>query len=179
MIAWPRMIACSALLATLATPDAAFAAKHELGLGLRYWTALSDLDDEGLPEDLEDDGLAWVGSYLFDVEGPLKFALELEYAREGFGGSTSSAWTPQALVLVGGTFYGGVGIAITESSSLPGNRSDPFFVGRLGLDLALLPRLSLDINLNWQADAFNQLDNLDSDALTLGAIVRYRFNSGD
>jgi hypothetical protein len=175
-IAW--LVASAALLATLAGPAPADAAKHELGLGMRYWAALDDLDDEGFPDDFDDSGLAWVGSYLFDVEGLLKFAVELEYAREGFGGSTSSAWTPQALVLIGGGLYGGVGIAMTQSSSLPGNRSDPFFIGRIGLDLPLLPRLSLDLNLNWQADAFNKIDHLDSDALTLGAIVRYRFNSG-
>ncbi len=164
------------LIATL-SPSPAIAAEHQLGLGLRYWKALDDVVDEGLPDSIEDSGLAWVGSYLFDVEGPLKFAIELEYAGDGFGGSTSSAYTPQVFALVGGKLYGGVGIAMTLSSDFGGNRSDPFFVGRFGLDFALLPHLTLDINLNWQADAFNQIDHLDSDALTLAAIVRYRFKS--
>ena len=163
----------------LASSVPATAAEHQLGLGLRYWKALDDLVDEGLPDSIEDSGLAWVGSYLFDVEGPLKFAIELEYAGDGFGGSTSSAYTPQVLALIGGKLYGGVGIAMTMSSSFDGNRSDPFFVGRFGLDFALLPHLTLDINLNWQADAFNQIDRIDSDALTLAAIVRYRIKSDD
>jgi len=164
------------VLAALA-PAAARGAEQELGLGLRYWKALDDLVDEGLPKKLDDSGLAWVGSYLFDVEGPLKFAIELEYARDGFGGATGSAWTPQVLALIGGTLYGGVGIAMTLASGLPNNHSDPFFVGRFGVDLALLPHLTLDINLNWQSDAFNSIDNISSDTLTLGAIVRYRIKS--
>ncbi len=166
-------------LALLLSTSPADAAEHQLGLGLRYWAALSDIDDEGLPDDIEDSGLAWVGSYLFDVEGPLKFAIELEYAGDGFGGSTSSAFTPQVLALVGGRFYGGVGIAMTLSSDFDNNKSDPFFVGRFGIDFAILPHMTLDINLNWQADAFNQIDRVDSDALTLAAIVRYRIKSNE
>ena len=42
-------------------------------------------------------------------------------------------------------------------------------------DLLLLPRLRLDINANYRADAFSALDQADTDAITLGASVRFSF----
>lgn len=171
-----RSILTSLLVLAALAPSAATAAEHRLGLGLRYWNALEDLPKQGFP-DVDDSGVSWLGSYIFDVEGPLKFGLELEYHGNGYGGSTSSAWSPQVLAMVGGKLYGGIGMGITLASSFDSNRSDPYFLARVGFDFSILPRLTLDLHLEWQADAFNQLDEFDSDALTLGAVVRYRFKS--
>lgn len=173
-----RSIVASFLALAVLGPSTAVGAEHRLGLGLHYWESAKDLPKEGFP-DIEDSGVAWVGSYIFDVEGPLKFGVDLEFFSNGFGGSTSSAWAPQVFVLVGGKLYGGIGMGITLASSFDGNSSDPYFLARVGVDFPILPRLTLDLNLNWDADAFNQLDNFDSDALTLGVIVRYRIKSRD
>lgn len=154
----------------------ATAAEHHLGVGLHYWQSLDDFADEGFPE-VEDEGVSWLLSYLYDIEGPLKFGLELEYFPDGFSGATDTAIAPQGLVLLGGTVYGGVGMGVTASDSIDGTFSDPYFLARVGLDLSLLPRLSLDVNLNYQADAFNELRNVESDAITLGATLRFRFRS--
>ena len=167
----------TALLALLMGPTTAAAAEHRLGLGLHYWSAIDDLVED-LPG-VEDSGVSWLGSYIFEVEGPLKFGVDLEYFGEGFGGSTSSAWAPQVFALIGNRFYGGVGIGITYSSSFDGNTSDPYFLARVGVDFPIFPRLTLDLNLNYQADAFNQLDNFETSALTTGVIVRYRIKSRD
>ena len=172
-----RVLAALVLLSGLLAPGGLVAAEHRLGVGLHYWSALDDLVEE-VPG-IEDAGVSWLGSYIFDVEGPLKFGLDLEYFPDGFGGSMSSAWAPQAFALVGGKLYAGVGVGVTLASSFDSNHSDPYFLARLGFDFPIFPRLSLDLNLNYQSDAFNELDNVDSSAITTGVIVRYRIKSRD
>ena len=171
----PRIVATALVALAILTPSGLAAAEHRLGLGLHYWKSLDDLA-RNFPG-VEDSGVSWLGSYIFDVEGPLKFGVDLEYFKDGYGGSTSSAWGPQVLALVGGSLYGGVGIGMVLSSSFDGNKSDPFFLARFGWDFPIFPHLTLDLNLNYQADAFNQLDEFDADTLTLGVIVRYRIKS--
>ena len=172
-----RLLVSLAMVWGLLGPAGLEAAEHRLGLGLHYWSAVDDLVED-LPG-VEDSGVSWLASYIFEVEGPLKFGIDLEYFGDGFGGSTSSAFAPQVFVLIGSKFYGGVGIGITTSSSFSGNTSDPYFLARVGIDFSIFPRLTLDLNLNYQADAFNQLDNFKTSALTTGVIVRYRIKSRD
>lgn len=169
-------VAVLALLLPLLASAGAGAAEHRLGPGLHYWESVDDLAEEGFP-DVEDSGVSWLLSYVFDVDGPLKLGLELEYFPDGFSGSTDAAAAPQALLMIGGKLYGGVGVGVTASDSIDGTFSDPYYLARLGLDLPVLPRLSVDINLNYQADAFNQLGDVESDAVTVGAILRFRFAS--
>ena len=78
--------------------------------------------------------------------------------------------------------YGGVGVGITHSdgftiadSEYDDEWSDPWFAARAGVDLLLLPKVHLDINANYRADAFNALDEAESDAITLGASIRIGF----
>lgn len=149
---------------------AADAASHHLGVGLHYWTALDDLDDQGF--DLEEEGTSALLSWLIDPAGLLKFDVDLEYFGDGFGGANGAVWAPQAYVLVGGSLYGGVGVGVSYSDDFEDEFSDPYWLARVGLDLTVLPRVSLDLNANYQADSFNALDQADSDSVTLGAIVR-------
>jgi hypothetical protein len=172
---WLGSLGAIALMLAMAGPGAA--AEHRLGLGLHYWQSIDELakDFPGV----EDSGVSWVGSYQLDPVGLFKFNLDLEYFRDGFGGSEGSALAPQVLALIGGKLYGGVGVGQTFSSSFENNRSSAYFIGRLGLDFALLPRLRLDLNLNYQADAFNELDEADTGALTLGVVARFTLSSGN
>jgi len=165
------VLACSALIATPAS-----AAEHRLGLGLHYWQSLDDLakDFPGI----EDSGVSWLVSYQIDPAGLFKFEGDLEYFREGFGGSEGSAFTPQVFLLVGGKFYGGVGVATTFASSFENNRSSPFYIARAGIEFTLLPGMRIDLNLNYESKVFNELDNFDSDAITLGVFVRFNIFSG-
>jgi hypothetical protein len=160
------VLACTLLLAS---PVAA--ADQTLGLGLHYWKSLDDLakDFPGV----EDDGVSWLAAYQYDPAGLFKFEVDLEYFRKGFGGSTGSAWSPQLLVLVGGDFYGGAGITTTFASSFENNRSSTSFLARAGWQITLLPGMHLDVNLNWKADAFNELKDVRSNALTLGVFARF------
>ena len=173
-LAWPLFVLVA--LSILALPGKATAGEHHLGLGINFWKSVDSIAKDGFP-DVEDSGVSWILSYLYDMEGPFKVELDLEYFREGFGGATEPAFAPQALVLFGGDLYGGVGIGITLSESFDNNYSSPYFLAKVGFDWTVLPRISIDTNLNWRADAFNELDNFSSSAVTLAVIARYRFKS--
>lgn len=161
-----------ALCASIASP--ADAGQHRLGFGFHWWKTVDDLKDQGF-NDIESDGVSQIFSYQYLPGGLIKFEADVEYFKDGFGGATSSAWSPQFFVLVGGFVYGGVGVGVTNSSSIDGNWSDPYYAARAGLDLLLLPKIHLDINANYRFDAWKELDNVDTETLTLGAIARFSF----
>lgn len=167
-----RRAALTAILA-VAIPAAAAAGEHRIGFGYHYWKTVDDLDDFA---DIEDDGYATVLSYQYLPGGLLRFEVDVEYFSDGFGGSTDDAYSPQVYVLFGRFLYAGVGIGITHGDGFASGDdwSDPWYAARAGLDILLLPRLHLDINANYRANAFEDLEDADTDALTFGASVRLR-----
>lgn len=163
---------CLAALVSLAAGGApAAAAEHRFGLGVNYWRALDDVVADDF--DLDEDGLAPYLTYQLRPAGLFSFEVNLEYFERGFGGSTAEAYSPQLYVLIGHGLYGGVGIGVTYSSDLPDDVSDPFYAARIGYVLTLVPRIHLDINLNYRAGTFDTLDEASSDTITLGAAVRF------
>ena len=82
-------------------------------------------------------------------------------------------WSPEAFVLVGGTIYAGAGVGIYYSDGF--FNDSPFFMLRAGLDFAILPFLSLDINANYRFNDWGSLDtsDLDTDTIRLGAAIRF------
>jgi hypothetical protein len=168
--------AAAVFLAALAAAPAASAAEHRIGGGIHYWRTLDDLEDEGF--DLEEDGTAYVVSYQFLPAGIFRFELGVEYFPEEFGGADEEVFSPQAFVLVGHGFYAGVGVGVLRSSGFSGDDvSDPFYAVRGGFELTLIPRLHLDLNANYRADAWNALEDVEIDTLTLGAQVRIGFGA--
>lgn len=165
-----------ALLALLGivTATPAQAAEKRLGFGVHYWRTVDDIDDDGV-DDIEDDGVSYLGSYQILPGGLLSFELDVEYFEAGFGGSEDSVISPQAFALIGHGLYAGVGIGVSYASDgFDGDDfSDPFYMARVGFNMELLPKLFLDINANYQANAFNELDEADTDAITLGALLRF------
>jgi hypothetical protein len=87
--------------------------------------------------------------------------------------STKPTLSPVAFVLLGSGLYGGVGVGMSFSDGLVDNRSNPFWVARLGLDLLILPKTRLDLHADYRARAFDELDNVKTDGITLGAAVRF------
>ena len=166
---FPALLAFLVVLAAGVAPPLA-AAEHRFGLGVNYWQALDDLVDEGF--DVEEDGLAPVVTYQYRPGGLIGFQIDLEYFDEGFGGATSEALSPQLYVTVGGGLYGAVGVGITYSSDFEDDFSDPFWAARIGFDMELLPKIHLDIHANYRAGSFDELDQADTDSITLGAAVR-------
>jgi len=82
--------------------------------------------------------------------------------------------TPQLYVLFGRAFYAGVGVASNYTNAGDGDFSDPFFIGKVGVDLLLLPKIHLDINADYRFNEFDELYEYDYDTetITLGATLR-------
>ena len=84
-------------------------AGHSFGVGANYWKVLSDLDTEDVTN-IDETGLSWLASYQYRPKGLFKLEIDLEYYPELAGEKT--LWSPEAFVLVGGTFYAGAGVGI-------------------------------------------------------------------
>ncbi|RMH18426.1 MAG: hypothetical protein D6696_13090 [Acidobacteria bacterium] len=153
----------------LAAP--AGAADQRFGIGILYADATGDVVRDGMR--LDDASVAGVLSYQYRPGGLFAFELDLELYPDGTGGAESFAAAPVAYLLFGKGLYAGLGVGVTISSDFGGSVSDPFFAARLGFNLKILPRMTLDVNANWRADAFNELDDPDVDAITLGASLRF------
>jgi hypothetical protein len=170
--AFPLLALALALAAGLAGARPA-AADSWVGVGLHAWRTVDDLQSDGF-SDLRRDGVSYLLSYQYDPGALLKFEVDGEYYPKGFGGATHSAISPEAYVLVGGFFYGGVGIGTLYSSDFANHFSSPFYAARVGLDLHLLPRLKLDLNANYRFNAWSELHGVNTGTVTLGAVGRFR-----
>lgn len=146
------------------------AADHRIGAGIHHWQTVDDLADEGF-EDLDSEGTSGIVSYQYMPEGIFSLELDLEYFADGFAGSTERALSPQAYVLIGHGLYAGAGIGVTQSD---GETSDLFYAARLGFDISIIPRLSVDINANYRFDDWSLIDEVETDTVTLGALLRVR-----
>ena len=145
---------------------------HRIGAGLHYWTALDDIDLDNVDED----GFGLIISYQYVMAEFFKLEADLEILDKGYAGADKSVWSPQAYFLIGKALYGGVGVGINYSD---GDFADnPFFAFRAGVDLEVLPSIFLDLNANYRFEKwdFDRIEeDIDTDTLTLGAILRYEF----
>lgn len=166
------ILLAAALVAYAFAAAPARAGEHSLGLGLHYWQTADDLIGGA---GLDDEGVSWVGSYqFFPSRGIIGFEIDLEYFGDGFGGSAEAAEAPVFYVVFGKRLYVAGGIGVTFSSGLEGDVSDPFYAGRIGYQLGLLPGLKLDLNANYRTNTFDELGDLDTDTLTLGVLARLK-----
>ena len=164
------------LLVALGLAGAAGAAEHRFGFGGHYWVALDDFAEE---LDIDEDGIAPYFTYQFVPAGLFRLELDVEYFPDGFGGATSEAFAPAAYALLEWGLYGGLGVGVTYSDTLDSDFSDPFYAARLGWDFQILPRLHVDVNANYRANSFSDLEEYDTDSITLGAAVRVAFGERD
>lgn len=158
------------MLGLLAAAAPVFAAGHRIGAGVHHWQTVDDLADEGF-EGVDDEGSSGILSYQYMPEGIFSLEVDLEYFADGFGGSTEEAISPQVFLLVGHGLYAGAGVGVTYSDE---DTSDPFYAARLGFDITVLPRLSIDVHGNYRFDDWDLIDEVETDTVTLGAIVRLR-----
>ena len=145
---------------------------HRLGTGLHYWYALEDIDKDNV----DDKGYALQFSYQYVTTSLLKIEADLDVLQEGYAGSDSTVFSPQAFLLLGKTVYAGAGVGINYSDG--SFAESPFFALRAGFELEILPALYVDINANyrfetWDFDAIKE--DIDTDTVTLGAQVRMEF----
>jgi hypothetical protein len=166
-------IAIAALLGSVfAAPVAA--GEHRLGAGVHYWQSLDDLSDDVSDISIEEDGLSEVLSYQY-IAGFIRFEGAAEYFEKGFQGSTDWAVSPQFYILAGRGIYAGVGVGVTYSDFESGSWSDPYYIAKAGVDFLLLPKIHLDINADYRFLEWEDIDDYDSDTITIGATVRVGF----
>lgn len=165
-------IALTGLAVGLAAPAAA--GEHRLGFGFHYWKTVDEIQDEGF-DNLDDNGVSEIFSYQYLPSPLLRWEVDVEYFDKGFGGSEESTYSPQVYLLFGRFLYAGIGGGILYSSGLADDWSDPWWAGKFGLDMLLLPKIHLDINANYRFGTFSELGSFDTDTLTLGAIARFSF----
>jgi len=157
-------------LAVLTSASAVQAGSHRLGVGANYWKTVDSIEMADVTN-FDETGLSWLASYQYAPEGLFKLEVDLEYYPELAGEKT--LWSPEAFVLFGGTIYAGAGVGIYYSDGVFNN--SPFFMLRAGLDIAILPFLSLDINANYRFNDWGSFDtsDLDTDTIRLGAAIRF------
>lgn len=152
----------------------AFAGEHRFGAGVHYWKNLEEIGND-LPDfNVDEDGLTGVLSYQY-VAGLMRFELAAEYFEAGFQGAEDWAVSPQAYVLIGRGIYGGVGVGVTYADFAGDDWSDPYFIAKAGFDMLLLPKIHLDINADYRFANWEEIDNYDTETITLGATVRFSF----
>jgi hypothetical protein len=148
--------------------EAGFWGAHRLGLGVNYWRALSSIDTA----EVRKDGFSYLLSYQYVPVKIVKIEADLEVFPD-YGTSSQTVLAPEAFVTVGGLVYAGAGIGIYYRDGDWG--SAPFYMLRAGLDFPILPRLFLDINVNYRFNDWKTLqwEDLSSDTLRLGAALRF------
>lgn len=173
---WSRMalglVAMVALNLVWQAP--AHAADHSIGLGAHFFKTVDDLAGDGF-DDIEEDGYAYVVSWKIEPEGIFFFEIDAEYYPDGFAGSTDGTVVPTAFLGVGHGWYAAIGVGVAYSGGLSDDVSDPIWNGRIGFDWSILPGLSLDLNANYRANAYDELDQASTDAVTIGAQIRISF----
>lgn len=152
----------------------ALAAEHSIGLGAHFFKTVDDLADDGFG-DIEEDGFAYALSWKIEPEGIFFFEIDAEYYPDGFAGATDATLVPSAFLGVGHGWYAAVGLGFAYSDDLTDDVSDPIWTGRVGFDWSILPGLSLDMNANYRAGAFDELESASTDAITIGASIRISF----
>lgn len=151
------------------------AGEHRIGVGVHYWSGVDDLVDEGLPE-LDDDGVGAVVSWQYVTDWLFRGEIDVELHPDGYAGSDETTVAPSAFVILGTQgFYAGVGVGVAVSSGLEDDVSDPFYTGRIGLDLHPAPRLHVDLHVDYRVDVFSELEDptLDGDLWTAGVMLRF------
>ena len=145
---------------------------HRLGGGVRYWTVIEDIDTD----DVDENGLAYILSYQYQMAGFFKLESNVEFLGEGYAGSDDYVISPQVYFLVGRGLYGGLGIGINLSG---GDFDDnAYFALRAGIDLEILPSIFLDINGNYRFEDWNSdgvKEDISTDTVALGIIMRLEF----
>jgi hypothetical protein len=168
----PRVVMAALLALGAAGAVRPAAADSSIGIGVHAWRTVDGFESDGF-SGIRRDGLSYLLSYQYKPGALLKLEIDGEYFPNGFGGSTHYAVSPQAYVLLGSFIYGGVGIGTIFSKDFSNDFSSPYYAARVGVDMHLLPKLSLDVNANYHFNAFNELHGVTTGTVTLGATARF------
>ncbi|RKZ12252.1 hypothetical protein DRQ53_03780 [bacterium] len=167
MRSWNKsLVAILSLIAVIGIAAPAVAAP-QLGAGLHYLHTLEDFGEGFSQHDFSIFGSVTLPVAMLRVEG------DVEWIPDYLGGD-NSLWQPSAYAFLPlGLIYGGAGIGI---GYLDGEwASNPWYGLRAGVEFGL-GGLALDGFLSYRFQSANfgsEIGNLDLDALTLGAQVKF------
>jgi len=142
-----------------------------VGVGVNYWHALEDID----LSDFDQNGVSWYLSLQSRSDFLVGWEVDLEMMPKGFMAAPQTVYAPQAYAVIGKMITGAVGIGWYYSD---GDWSDePFYALRAGLELMLLPSLTLDITANYRFTDWGELEgeDIDTDTIMLGAALMLGF----
>lgn len=139
-----------------------------IGGGLNYWHAMEDID----LDEFDQDGASFFLSLRSGGAGLLSWETDFEIMPEGFMASPGAAYAPQVYLVVGRRITAAVGTGWYYSNGEWADR--PFFILRAGIEFMLLPRLSLDLMMNYRFTDWGELEgeDIDTDTIMLGAALR-------
>lgn len=152
---------------------ATYGEANRLGAGTHFFRTLDDLDGP-----YEESGLTFLVSYQRFLDEFLRVEGALEVFGDGFAGAREEVLAPEAFVLYGTSWYGGVGAGWLVSAD--GDTADsPFFIVRGGYEFELADSVFLDLDARYQLGQWGGIneieDDEDSDTVLVGATVRFGF----
>ncbi len=146
---------------------------HRIGAGVNYWTVLDDID----AGDIDKNGFSGLISYQRRLSSLFKLETALEMFPENFHGIDDVVYAPQAYLVLGSTIYAAAGIGILYANNSFADNA--FYAVRAGLDLKILPKIYLDINVHYRfadtTDLSATARDIGVDTLMTGAAVRLAF----
>jgi len=146
---------------------------NRFGVGANYWRVMDDID----VHNIDKDGFSGLVTYQYRAAALLKLEADLEVFPKGFQGIDRAAYAPEAFLVLGSTIYGAAGVGILYAHGDFAN--EPFYALRAGLDLEILPKLFLDINVNYRfaktTDLSETAKDINTDTMMLGAALRLEF----
>lgn len=161
------------LAAAIILPFGASAANSggfEIGVGANYWYSIEDAIDK----DFDEDGLGWMLSTRWMLTDYFGLGFELERSPDNFIALEESMYAPSAHVIVGNKLYIGFGVGCYYYDG--DFYENEWYNVRAGIKIELLPSVMVDLNVNYRADKFDELedldDNVNAETLVFGGALR-------
>ncbi|MCD4655065.1 porin family protein [bacterium] len=163
---------------------AAFAGDHTFGVGFHYFYTLDEISDEMkdvMGDAFHKDGLAINFSYRYKFNPHFGIQAEVQTYPDGYFDAESTI-SPRVIFLLGQSFYVGAGVGwnhidwedATEDFHDSDDWTDEFYMLRVGVEFPILTEhLFLDINVNYEFNKWNEVEEFDSDILTFGAGIKF------
>jgi hypothetical protein len=156
-------------LSTLCLPAALRAeGDHSFAVGANYWLVIDDID----VDNVDDNGFSYLAAYRYSG-GLLSLQAEVEVFPDDYAGADAEVISPQVLLVLGDNLFAAIGIGIQSSDGEFAD--DPYYLIRAGISLLDLGGVQIDLHATYQfsdADGFST-DDIDTDTVTLGAMVRF------
>ncbi len=147
----------------------------QIGVGAHYWHSIETASEE---ESFSEDGIAWSLSTRLFPRYWVHLGFEVEQFPDEYAGLTEDIYAPAGYLVVGKGVYAAMGAGVYYSDG-EFYTDDPFYAFRVGIMAEALPSIYLDINANYRFESTDDLeaevDNIDTDTVTLGAALRIEF----